>query len=147
MMDEEIAPAPTTAKPQPQPESDSYMSSLLKPLLALLHPTPLSFSPPGALSEHPPTTSVLGAIHVAALECLNNLFLSLEEGSGDIQQLVPVWNELWNVLGEVGLVSGIGPGPEKKREVWEVSVGVLWGIARFCKGQLVSVGELLEIIS
>jgi hypothetical protein len=49
--------------------------SLVSPLLALVYPTSLSLLPLAAPSAHPSTTSVLSAIHVDALECLNNVFL------------------------------------------------------------------------
>jgi hypothetical protein len=51
------------------------LSSLVSPLLALVYPTSLSLPPLAAPSVHPSTTSVLSAIHVGALEYLNNIFL------------------------------------------------------------------------
>ena len=126
--------------------------SLSTPLLALINPTPLSFPPPSLPSLHPPMTSVLGAIHIAALECLNNLFVKVEgqgEGKSDesvVKGAESVWNGVWSALGNAngagrpgaafGAQSGLGT--ERRREVWAGAVGVLWGLARICKGSQVS---------
>ena len=140
--------------------AQSYLSTLITPLLKLIHPTPLSFSPvppaipPGSAAPletpspaHPPTTSVLGAIHVSALECLNNLFLPRAlatassasnpgANSSDVQDGQHVWNTVWVALAQVGLEGG--RGQERRREVWEAAAGVLWGVATIWKGRLVS---------
>ena len=124
--------------------------SLSTPLIALITPTPLSFPPPSLPSLHPPTTSVLSAIHIAALECLNNLFVKIDkkgEGKSDVVKGAEgVWNGVWSALGTVngagrpGAVFGAqsGLGTERRREVWAGAAGVLWGLARVCKGSLVS---------
>lgn len=122
--------------------------SLVKPLLALIQPTPLSFPPPtGGPSPHPPTTSVLTAIHICALECLNNIFLSLASPARahtplatpgvDRDSGVQIWNEVWLALAAVG-TDIRGPGQERRGEMWAAAVGVLWGIANVWKGVLVS---------
>ncbi|KAG9314153.1 ARM repeat-containing protein [Chiua virens] len=47
-----------------------------------------------------------------------------------------VWSEIWAALSKVGL--DIAAGQERKREIWEIAVGVLWGIGNIWKGKLVS---------
>ena len=122
-------------------ETPSYFQALVPALLALIQPTALSFPPASGPSPHPPTTSALGAIHVGALECLNNIFLSLatpdrpstlklDEASGQ-----KIWGELWRALGAVG-TAVTGAGQERRREMWEVGVGVLWGVGTVWRGAL-----------
>jgi len=135
----------------------SLLNTLTSPLLALARPTSLSFPPPALPSVHPPTTSVLGAIHVRALECLNNLFVGVKERPGGaaaedlskeekelVQGAVDVWNQLWSadLLGAIGEPPGTPssidtPGQERRAEMWKIAVGVLWGLARIGKGALV----------
>jgi hypothetical protein len=124
---------------------------ILTPLLSLIQPTSLSFPPlqfgsatANTLLQHPPTTSVLGAIHINALECLNNACLALAlngEGRGvssqrtDCEDGRKVWDTIWKALGEVGLEGG--KGQERRREMWEAAVGVMWGVSRIWKGSIV----------
>ena len=121
--------------------STVLLPELVRPLVTLVQPTFLSFSPPTSLSIHPPTTSALGAIHVSACECLNNLFLSLS-ASPSVELIADedagrgVWSEIWVALSKVGL--DITPGQERKQEIWEIAVGVLWGIGNIWKGKIVS---------
>jgi hypothetical protein len=117
------------------------LSSLVSPLLALIYPTSLSFPPLAAPSVHPPTTSVLSAIHISALECLNNIFLSLSTSpnpsiSTDVDGGLKVWNSIWSALEIVGTEGGLGQ--ERRQEIWEIAVGVLWGVGSTWKGSLVS---------
>ncbi|KAF7972187.1 hypothetical protein HWV62_18774 [Athelia sp. TMB] len=121
------------------PVPTTFLPTLVQPLMALIHPTPLSFPPVNGLSAHPPTTSALGAIHLSALECLNNIFLSLSTTSNpvvasDRASGVKIWDEVWIVLKEIGTQSG--PGLERKLEMWQVAIGVLWGIGIIWKGSL-----------
>jgi hypothetical protein len=114
--------------------------ALVQPLLALIHPTPLSFPPLIGPSPQPPITSVLSSIHVCALECLNNLFLSLATSpnttvASDKESGLKIWQELWIALGAVGME--VSPGQERRRDIWEIAVGVLWGIGNIWKGCLV----------
>jgi len=135
----------------------SLLNTLTYPLLALARPTSLSFPPPALPSVHPPTTSVLGAIHVRALECLNNLFVGVKERPGGaaaedvsreekelVQGAMDVWNQTWgaDLLGAIGEPPGTPssidtPGQERRAEMWKIAVGVLWGLARIGKGALV----------
>lgn len=130
-----------------RPREDTRRSStillpeLVQPLLTLIQPTTLSFPPPSSPSIHPPTTSVLSAIHACAFGCLNNIFLSLStctnaELAGDENAGRSVWSEIWAALSKIGV--DIAPGQERKREIWEIAVGVLWGIGNIWKGKLVS---------
>lgn len=130
------------------PREDSKRSStallpeIVRPLLSLIQPTSLSFPPPSSSSIHPPTTSALGAVHVSAFECLNNIFLSLSaspnaELAADEDAGHGIWSEIWAALSKIGLE--IGPGQELKQEIWETAIGVLWGIGNIWKGKLVRV--------
>ena len=114
--------------------------------------------------NHPPTTSALTSIHITALECLNNIFLALavsvsseankNENVAEIVRDVEggrrVWDAVWSALGAVGVVfgpaaggasvdgDGVVAGQERRREVWDVAAGVLWGVGTTWKGALVS---------
>jgi hypothetical protein len=136
------------SEPTKNGSTPNFLSPLLQPLLHLIQPTKLSFSPSqaegGGPSPHPPSTSVLGAIHVCALECLNNLFLALAANSGspaaeaaraDTGAGQRVWAELWRALAAVG-TDTTGPGQERRREVWDMAAGVLWGIGGVWRGAL-----------
>ena len=118
-----------------------FLPSLVLPLLALLQPTSLSFPPLAAPSLHPPTTSALSAIHISALECLNNVFLSLSSSpnsnlSADKDSGCKIWDDVWSALAIAGTETGLGQ--ERRQEMWDVAVGVLWGIGSIWKGSLVS---------
>lgn len=130
---------------QAAPTKPTFFRSLISPLLALIQPTILSFSPPDGPSPHPPTTSALSAIHISAFECLNNTFLSLRHASSSSGSYIPnsdadsgnkIWNEIWRALGVVGTDVDI-PGQERRKQMWEIGVGVLWGVANMWKGALV----------
>ena len=140
MMDHDATPVPTTP-------SAIHLPPFVPSLLALIQPTTLSFPPlSGGVSPHPPTTSALAAVHIAALECLNNIFLALAT-SLQSQQAGPstadaavgagIWSQIWACLEAIGTDVN-GPGQERRREVWEIAVGVLWGVAGVWKGVLVS---------
>lgn len=134
-LDETVHPREETKR-----SSMALLPDLVRPLLTLVQPTFLSFSPPSSPSFHPPTTSALSAIHVSAFECLNNLFLSLSappnaELAADEDAGRSIWSEIWAALSKVGL--DVAPGQERKREIWEVVVGVLWGVGSIWKGKLV----------
>jgi len=129
--------------------TSSFLPVLVQPLLALIHPTPLSFPPAGGLSSHPPTTSAISAIHVGALECLNNIFLSLSTSqnpavASDKDSGSRIWDEIWSALTVVGTQSG--PGQERKQEIWEVGIGVIWGIGSSWKGFLVPNEEQIKLL-
>lgn len=119
----------------------SFLPSLVTPLVALVYPTPLSFPPLAAPSLHPPTTSALSAIHLSALQCLSNIFLSLSTSpnsgiAADSDIGLRIWNDIWSALAVVGTEGGLGQ--ERRQEIWEVAVGVLWGTGSIWKGCLVS---------
>ncbi|KAF9024118.1 hypothetical protein BDZ89DRAFT_1069368 [Hymenopellis radicata] len=120
-------------------ETTSLLPALVPALLQLIQPTSLSFPPLASASIHPPTTSALSGIHISALECLNNIFLSLARTpnpsvSSDKAAGADVWNSIWAALSVVGTEFGLGQ--ERRREFWEVSVGVLWGVGTVWKGSL-----------
>jgi len=117
--------------------SSSFLPTLLEPLLALIQPTELSFPAP---SPHPPTTSALGAIHITAYECLSNAFLALAAAPGsmasDVQAGHRVWSGVWAALAGAGSPLGFAPGSTRET-VWDVAVGVLWGVGTVWTGKLV----------
>jgi hypothetical protein len=146
-MDEDAQADETTAdssNPNSR-HSKSFLNPLLEPILGLIHPTALSFPTPPSI--HLPTTSALAAIHISAFECLNNIFFSLSSASSqgenalssDVEAGRRIWEELWKALGAVGSgEGGLGPQePERRREYWDVAVGVLWGVGMIWKGNLV----------
>ncbi|THH20509.1 hypothetical protein EW146_g865 [Bondarzewia mesenterica] len=140
--------APSTTNDAPL-QSSSLLPSLLQPLLSLIQPTPLSFPPPNAPSPHPPTTSVLSAIHTSALECLNNAFLSLAANpstsiTADVGAGQRVWDELWRALGATGTEGGLGQ--EKRSEIWEIGVGVLWGVGLVWTGKMIPNEEQIRVL-
>jgi len=47
-----------------------------------------------------------------------------------------VWEELWNILYDVGYRSE--KGQEQRFEMWVAATGALWGVARVCKTRLVA---------
>jgi len=140
-----------------------YLEGLIPTLLPLIRPTSLSYAPPFQQSLHPPTTSALGALHIAALECLNNISLTLADGASPDATRIAIangashnsapslglgllgmqtWGEVWTMLATIGQPEGIGAGPERKKEVWLIALSVLWAVGRICRGQLVRPGDL-----
>jgi len=129
--------------------TSSFLSSLIPPLLALVHPTTLSFPPLAAPSPHPPTTSVLSAIHISALECLNNIFLSLATSPNSAVTSDPdngrkLWDDIWSAISVVGTETGLGQ--ERRMDMWEIGVGVLWGIGTVWKRFLVPKDDQVQIL-
>ncbi|KAL6304032.1 ARM repeat-containing protein [Sparassis latifolia] len=140
-----------TANPTPS-SNPTLFNTLVSPLLTLVQPTALSFPPPNGPSPHPPTTSVLSAIHISALECLNNIFLSLAQASSrgvnlglDAVRGKTVWDAVWRALCVVGTEVGHA-GQERRRDMWEVGVGVLWGAGIVWKGTLVPEEEQVNVL-
>jgi hypothetical protein len=123
---------PTSAK------SVDLIGTVIPACLSLIQPTLLSYPPAFQSSPHPPTTSALGAVHIAALECLNNICLSIAQlgissslYQSSLQQFNNVWVSVWQMLASLGLPeAGLGSGPEQKRQVWSLSLGLLWAVAR-----------------
>lgn len=128
------APEPSSHTPNPP----SFLSMLLEPLLLLIQPTELSFSAP---SPHAPTTSALSAIHIAAFECLSNAFLALAAAPGsaasEVQAGQRVWSAVWTALAGAGSPVEVAPG-SARAAVWDVAVGVLWGVGTVWTGKIVS---------
>ena len=138
--DDDMAVDHGAAAAVPELPVSSMLPSLVSPLLSLLQPTALSFPPLAAPSIHPPTTSALSVIHVSALECLNNLFLSLAAShkscvSSDKEAGLTVWNGVWSAVKLVGMEMGLGQ--ERRQEIREVAIGVLWGVGNVWKGLIV----------
>lgn len=119
----------------------NFLPNLIHPLLALIEPTSLSFPPAKIPSPHPPSTSALGAIHVCAFECLNNIFLSLASSphpaiSADVDSGKKMWQAIWSSLGNIGEPTAIESPSGGRRKLWEIGVGVLWGISIVFKGSI-----------
>ncbi|TBU46133.1 ARM repeat-containing protein [Dichomitus squalens] len=142
--------SPDTPGDAPQPPA--FFTTLVAPLLKLVQPTPLSFPPLDNPSPHPPTTSALGAIPVSALECLNNIFLSMATSlAGRPSGLAPengrtVFDAVWRALNAVGTDISRS-GQERRREVWNMGVGVLWGVGNVWKGALVPTEEHVQVLT
>ena len=125
----------------------TFLTTLVTPLLTLIQPTALSFPPLASPSPHPPTTSALSALHISALECLNNVFLSLTTSpnlnvSSDASSGHTVWDGIWSALSLIGTQTGLGQ--ERRQEAWNIAVGVLWGVGRIWKGSIVSFTYVLH---
>ncbi|KAI0652564.1 ARM repeat-containing protein [Trametes meyenii] len=135
------------------PQPPAFFTTLVAPLLKFVQTTALSFPPLGAPSPHPPTTSALSAIHVSALECLNNIFLSMAtsmHGGSAALGLDPasgaaVFDAVWGALRLVGTEIA-GAGQERRREMWDIGVGVLWGVGNVFKGTLVPTEEQVQVL-
>ena len=128
----------------------SRFSLLVSPLLSLIEPTHLSFPPPGSPSIHPPTTSALGAIHLCALESLNNLFLSLATSRRSLTDVenaqgAMIWNSLWTALERVGDPRAANSTKEQKG-FWETAIGVLWGASIVFKGIIVPEESQVQLL-
>ncbi len=133
-----IDDAATEPKDSHVPTAPSFLPTLLEPLLVLIQPTELSFPAP---SPHAPTTSALSAIHIAAFECLSNAFLALAAAPGsaasDVQTGQRVWSTVWAALVGAGNPLESAPG-STRAAVWDVAVGVLWGVGSVWTGKIVS---------
>ncbi|KAG8799806.1 hypothetical protein FRC16_004319 [Serendipita sp. 398] len=126
-------------------KSIDLLSSIVPSCLRFIQPTGLSYPPSFQPSPHPPITSALCGVHIAALECLNNICLSIAELGRDssnirsdtsTQIIIEVWTSVWGMLATLGPpdTSGIGSGPQQRMQVWNVSLSVLWAVARILKG-------------
>ncbi|KAI9066451.1 ARM repeat-containing protein [Trametes sanguinea] len=149
MTNEDDSGAPRGEAPQPP----AFFTTLVAPLLKFVQPTALSFPPLGAPSPHPPTTSALSAIHISALECLNNIFLSMATSARgrpsslglDSASGRTVFDAVWGALRLVG-TEITAAGQERRREMWEIGVGVLWGVGNLFKGSLAPTEEQAKVL-
>jgi len=131
--------------------SQSPILALLPSLLALAHPTPLSFPPlpssTAAVVSCPPITSVLGAVHVRALECVANVFLGREHSRLDGTQSSELWRGIWSALGAVGpFVDSAPAGHERRVEMWDAGAGALWGVSKASLGVLFPEEEPVRVL-
>lgn len=145
--DDQIATDETPTASQP---NLSQFGLLIPMILSLIEPTHLSFPPPGSPSIHPPTTSALGAIHLCALECLNNFFLSLATSRRSFTEAekargITIWNSLWIALEKVGDLRSATITKEQKL-FWETAIGVLWGVSIVFKGIIVPEGGQVQLL-
>lgn len=175
-----------TKTPKLSDSALSLFAQLPTQLLRLARPTDLSFLPSaaaspttngvaagathsapstllnGATTPSPPPQQLAGiadiltTIHVRALECLNNLFITLARSSGssavsDAQQIWEATLELVQAAGQASSTTTVVKEDEmdeveqRRMEVVGAGVGALWGMARvaFESGQqsLVSSAE------
>lgn len=140
----------TEGTPTTSQSNLSRFASLVPPLLSLIEPTHLSFPPPGSPSIHPPTTSAFGAIHLCALESLNNLFLSLatsHRSLADVEkaQGATIWGSLWAALEKVGDPRAAKSTKEQKA-FWETAIGVLWGASVAFKGVVAPEEDQVQLL-
>ncbi|KAI0334008.1 ARM repeat-containing protein [Cubamyces sp. BRFM 1775] len=146
--------ADTSAAQGETPKPPAFFTTLVAPLLKFVQPTALSFPPLGAPSPHPPTTSALSAIHISALECLNNIFLSMATSARgrssslglDSASGRAVFEAVWGALRLVGTEVGAA-GQERRREMWDIAVGVLWGVGNLFKGALIPTEEQIQVLT
>ncbi|KAL8276569.1 hypothetical protein RQP46_011059 [Phenoliferia psychrophenolica] len=144
----------------------SLFTSLPSLLLALASPTPISFAPPPAPPTPAPATllptstastptslplplhplsALLTTIHVRALECLNNLYITLAR-SVDPARSARDLQQVWE--GTLGLVlqasqAAVSPksageeddAEDRHMEVVMAGVGAAWGMARVGLGE------------
>ncbi|KXN88885.1 hypothetical protein AN958_06755 [Leucoagaricus sp. SymC.cos] len=132
-----------------RPPIPPLITALVNPLLTLIQPSALSFPPLAAPSPHPPTTSALSAVHISAFECLNNVFLSLATSrkldvAADLAGGARIWNDIWSALAAVGTQTGLGQ--ERRQEMWEKAVGVLWGVGNLWKGSFEPSEEHISLL-
>lgn len=125
--------------------SIDLVASIVPPCIKFIQPTPLSYPPSFQPSPHPPTTSALIGVHIAALECLNNISLSIAElglppsspsASAISQQMSVVWDAVWSLLASIGVpeTGGIATASQQRMQIWNISLGVLWAVARIRRG-------------
>lgn len=143
----------------------SLFSTLPPLLLALAQPTPISFLPPTNTTTSPtksliptssdavPTTTspllaplseLLTTLHVRALECLNNLFITIARSNSSTlgaPALQPIWSGVLSLV--QSLVSTLPSGPvanivdeEEDQRISFVSAGLgaVWGMSRLGLG-------------
>lgn len=168
-------------------EALQLVSSLPQLLLALALPTPISFVKPAAISSTStpdliptaittsgvaPSTDlplplvgiadIVTTIHVRALECLNNLYITLARSSSssdssflDDAKNVAILQKVWeSTLGLILTSSTNAPtststtaekkeedGEERQMEMMMAGVGAIWGMAR------VGLGESSQLVS
>lgn len=112
------------------------LSVLPERLVKLATLTPLSLPPSDDASPHPPTTAALSALHLRALEALNNLLLSTVAAVQNGEKLSIPAADLWAALFPILRAEGAPPadasarGQEFRKAIQEAALGCLWGVAR-----------------
>ncbi|PIL31313.1 hypothetical protein GSI_06011 [Ganoderma sinense ZZ0214-1] len=117
---------PSDTAPQPPP---AFFTTLVAPVLKLVHPAPLSF-PPARRPVSTPADDV-GARRDSCLAPENGRV---------------VFDAVWRALGTVG-TDIAGAGQERRREMWDTGVGVLWGVGNVWKGALVPTEEQVQVLT
>ncbi|KAM0750209.1 hypothetical protein T439DRAFT_380929 [Meredithblackwellia eburnea MCA 4105] len=118
-------------------------SSLLIPTEAATSTQPASTVVPEALAA---LSDLLTTVHVRALECLNNVFITLARSKSAVsivkKDLQGVWEGTLELVlgasqgaGEVTVGSTEEEGEERKMEIVMAGVGAVWGMARVGLGE------------
>ena len=80
-------------------------------------------------------------MHVIRKGCFDRfVFLALAANPNptvteDVSAGTRVWEAVWTALSATGTEGGLGQ--ERRMQVWEVAVGVLWAVGSVWSGQLV----------
>lgn len=125
------------------------LSVLPERLVKLATLTPLSLPPANEASPHPPTTAALSALHLRALEALNNLLLSTVAAVQNGEQLSLPAADLWAALYPILRLENApqadpdARGQEYRKAIQEAALGCIWGVARSSPGAISpSAGEM-----
>nr|CAG8456323.1 14202_t:CDS:10 [Entrophospora candida] len=125
---------------------ETFTTIILPALIRLAAPTKLSFQEQMGPNVMPPPTiapiitSSLAIIHLRAIECMNNFFLSMidfedkvwyDQHKDDVKQLSITLIDLANQVAGKGVKVGAeDPGQEMRGSILEALVGCLWTLAR-----------------
>ncbi|CAH1758824.1 13143_t:CDS:10 [Entrophospora sp. SA101] len=129
---------------------ETFTTIILPALIRLAAPTKLSFQEQMGPNVMPPPTiapiitSSLAIIHLRAIECMNNFFLSMidfedkfwyDQHKDDVKQLSITLIDLANQVAGKGVKVGAeDPGQEMRGSILEALVGCLWTLARGLDG-------------
>ena len=67
------------------------------------------------------------------------------DDSRDAETGKKIWDRIWLALVAVGTEFG-GLGQERRKEMWEIGVGVLWGVGNAWKGMLVPREDQVQLL-
>jgi hypothetical protein len=140
---------------QKQSTLETFTTIVLPALIRFATLTKLSFQeqmgpnviPPPTIT--PVITSSLATIHLRAIECMNNFFLSMidfedkfwyEHHKEEVKQLSIMLIDLANQVAGKGVKVGAeDPGQEMRGSILEALVGCLWTLARGLDGYVVCI--------
>nr|CAG8455031.1 5151_t:CDS:10 [Entrophospora candida] len=141
---------------------ETFTTIILPALIRLAAPTKLSFQEQMGPNVMPPPTiapiitSSLAIIHLRAIECMNNFFLSMidfedkvwyDQHKDDVKQLSITLIDLANQVAGKGVKVGAeDPGQEMRGSILEALVGCLWTLARGLDGYPFSEAQIETFI-